>query len=103
MIREGIEREETLEEVAQRAMDDAVPSVSTEGLDPVSVARESNGGGGPGRESIAKCVEELKQGWGRSVRLNNEQIGKWQAADSALDEAIRSLYRESGIQERNAR
>lgn len=92
MIREGIEHKEMLEEVAQRAKGDGVRAVSTQGLDPVSVARESNSGGGPGRLSTARCVEELKRGWARVVRLNNEEIERWKAADLALDEAIRRLY-----------
>ena len=92
MIREGIERREVLQEVAQREIE---KGISTDGLDPASVAEESNMGGGPGRESIAACIEELKQAWGKNARLKNEQIQQWKAADLALDEAVRSLCRES--------
>jgi argininosuccinate lyase len=94
MIREGIEREEMLEEGAQRIRENGTPAISTEGLDPASVARESNSGGGPGRKSIAACIEELKAGWQRIVGLNKQQIKKWKAADLALDQAVGGLCRE---------
>lgn len=98
MIREGIERNEILQEVAQRRVEEGFrQAVSMEGLDPVSVARESNSGGGPGQKSIAACIEELKQGWRKNTELKKEQTLKWKAADLALDEAISELFKDAEL------
>ncbi|MFP5265163.1 MAG: argininosuccinate lyase [Blastocatellia bacterium] len=101
MIREGIDRKELLQEVMRRQIEEGSQSVSTDGLDPISVARKSNGGGGPGQESTARCIEELEQAWRRDAKLKNEQARKWKAADLALDKAVRKLCEGSEAQNRD--
>jgi poly(3-hydroxybutyrate) depolymerase len=101
MVREGIELNEMLQEVAQTEVDEGRQTISIEGLDPVSVARKSNYGGGAGKESMNKCVEELKQAWQAAMRMKCEQAQKWKAADSALDEAVLNLYMAEEAQNQN--
>lgn len=95
MIREGIERNQMLQQVAQKEIEGSMPSVSIEGLDPASVARKSNNGGGPGEESVARCIEELKRAWQSGMKLKREQAQKWKTATLALDEAVMNLGKEA--------
>jgi argininosuccinate lyase len=88
MIKEAIERDEdSIDSAAARCAAEAAVG----GLDPASIARSSDYGGGPGRASFDRCLAELKAKWAEQVRAKLKQGRRWREAETGLNEAVGRL------------
>ena len=58
-----------------------------EGLDPASVSRAADYGGGPGPSSFAAAFAELSADWRDCRRLHQIQADRWRAAEARLTAA----------------
>jgi len=91
IVRDAIERGESLDHAAGPQLEAAGYSVSLAGLDPAAVAAASPFGGGPAVESINASVAVLKKRWqGYCDRIRVDEK-KWQTARANLSEAISNL------------
>jgi argininosuccinate lyase len=87
-IRESIEQGVPLEAISVVLPGPSNNSVSLGELDPRSIVRTSNYGGGPGQESFQSCVKALVEAWDKYARLRREQSRKWRSAENTLDEVV---------------
>jgi Argininosuccinate lyase len=63
-------------------------SISFNNLDPASVVRSQEFGGGPGPASLKHCLEQLHTQWALHVEQNRLQRRKWEMAETALTKAV---------------
>ena len=92
MINEAIERgEDSIDSAAERCAAKYGGEASVGGLDPASVARSSEYGGGPGRASVDRCLAELKTRWAEQVRAKLKQASMWREAETELNAAVQRL------------
>jgi argininosuccinate lyase len=91
IVRESIERQTPLAQAAALRLSQEQNGMSLDGLDPSSVAQASVYGGGPGEESLTKCLNTTKDRWRANMRSKRELREKWSAADFALDNAVKQL------------
>lgn len=96
IIREAASNGGELLKATGRKLSQLDLSVSLEGLDPGSVARASKYGGGPGAESLERCLAGLRGGWAARMRRKREQSEKWRASQAGLDLAVGRLCAATG-------
>lgn len=77
--------------VAGRQLSTLGRAVSLDGLDPASIARVSNYGGGPGGQSFERCLTALRANWRDQTRKRAELARKWSGSKARLDAAVREL------------
>ncbi|MCA1612789.1 MAG: argininosuccinate lyase [Acidobacteria bacterium] len=91
IIREAVARGGAgLEAAAGRLVEEGRVS-SLEGLDPRSVARASEYGGGPGPASLERCLRASREEWSRAALRRRELARKWRAAEVELTETVARL------------
>ncbi|MGZ4840172.1 MAG: GntG family PLP-dependent aldolase [Candidatus Angelobacter sp.] len=78
----------SLETVAASNLADYGISISFRNLDPASVVRSQEFGGGPGPASLTRCLKQLRTQWTSHVKQNRSQRRKWEAAETALTNAV---------------
>jgi argininosuccinate lyase len=90
-IREAMDQEKSLANMAIKIAGDHDDKVSLDNLDPLSIAMSSEYGGGPGIESLTSSVREHIKVWRRHRELNQSLRRRWRAADILLEAAARRL------------
>jgi threonine aldolase len=63
--------------------------ISITDLDPASLQRSQEFGGGPGPTSLKLCLNQLRSQWGTQNTKKNALKKKWQAAALALERVVR--------------
>jgi argininosuccinate lyase len=92
IVREALEHGgESLQEAATRQLEAEGIPVSIQNLDPGSVARLSEYGGGPSPKVLVARLETLTANWAEHRRYVRSQAQAWQTAEARLDEAIQQL------------
>jgi argininosuccinate lyase len=81
----------TLEAVAADLLRSNGIELSLEGLDPVSVCRSNEQGGGAGHSSVLHCLERLQEEWSNRVRQKKARVKHWRDAQANLDLLVREL------------
>lgn len=85
LIKKAVESShESLEDSAARWNESNDEQVSLAGLDPSSVSRASEYGGGPGPEALKECVRQLRCGWSRKAMQLKQKKEQWARADLNL-------------------
>lgn len=87
-----MEREnERLESVAASTTAEHGVSTSFLHLDPASVVRSHEFGGGPGPVSLKRCLEQLRGEWISHAAQKRLQKQKWEEAEITLNKAVEEL------------
>jgi len=71
--------------------DDGGLSAMLDRIDPASVAREAEFGGGPGTAALDACLAQLRESWQRQTESRRAVEAVWAAAGRRLDEAQERL------------
>ena len=79
---------ESLETAAASTAAEYGISTSFNNLDPASVVRSQEFGGGPGPASLKHCLEQLRTQWASHVKQNRLQRRKWEQAETTLTKAV---------------
>ena len=92
LVREAVEDGgDPLQSIAARRLPEMGCAVSLEGLDPASVARASVYGGGPGGQSLKRCLDTLRADWTELRARVRQRMHKWKAARKSLDLAVQRI------------
>lgn len=92
-VSEAVERDTT-------SLTDALAALETDGGDAYAAPSELSAktvvdatiyGGGPGRSSLDACLKDVCDEWHRHAQRKREQARKWEAAASALEDAVVEL------------
>jgi argininosuccinate lyase len=94
LVTEAEERGEPLAAAAARWTAREGLAVDLEALDPASIARASEFGGGPGPRSLAACLCELRADWRRSAAALGGLVAVWAAAEHELEAVAGRLAQE---------
>jgi argininosuccinate lyase len=78
----------SFEKTAASTMAEYGISISFHDLDPASVVRLQEFGGGPGPASLTRCLELLRTQWTSHCEENKLQRRKWEEAETALTKAV---------------
>jgi argininosuccinate lyase len=78
----------SLEAAAASNMAEHGISISFRNLDPVSVVRSQEFGGGPGPASLTRCLQQLRTQWASHVEQSRLQRKKWEKAEAALTKTV---------------
>jgi argininosuccinate lyase len=85
VVTEAEERGELLAAAAARWIAREGLAVDLAGLDPASVVRASEFGGGPGPGSLAACLRKLRAHWVESAAAASALGTRWSAAERELE------------------
>jgi argininosuccinate lyase len=72
-------------------------SFGNQNIDPASVARSLEAGGGPGPRSLSACLQQLESKWKAHRQQKQSLAWKWRQAEAAFKEQIQAVLAEGSL------